>query len=155
MTRVGSEDVQKTMGPLMEMARIQSEINRLFDNLLDLEDQPGGAGSWMPNADILETEDTLVLKVEIPGVAPDKLCLSVHGGNVILRGEKARPSAEGAVEFHTAERQFGRFKRVIQLGVPVNTRLATAELSNGLLEVRFPKVPNRRGEEVPIEITGK
>lgn len=147
--------MQKTMGPLMEMARIQSEINRLFDNLLDLEDQPGGAGSWMPNADILETEDTLVLKVELPGVAPDKLCLSVHGGNVILRGEKARPSAEGAVEFHTAERQFGRFKRVIQLGVPVNTRLATAELSNGLLEVRFPKVPNRRGEEVPIEITGK
>lgn len=139
----------------MEMARIQSEINRLFDNLLDLEDQPGGAGSWMPNADILETEDTLVLKVELPGVAPDKLSLSVHGGNVILRGEKARPSAEGAVEFHTAERQFGRFKRVIQLGVPVNTRLATAELSNGLLEVRFPKVPNRRGEEVPIEITGQ
>lgn len=155
MTGVRSEDVQKTMGPLMEMARIQSEINRLFDNLLDLEDQPGGAGSWMPNADILETEDTLVLKVELPGVAPDKLSLSVHGGNVILRGEKARPSAEGAVEFHTAERQFGRFKRVIQLGVPVNTRLATAELSNGLLEVRFPKVPNRRGEEVPIEITGQ
>jgi HSP20 family protein len=143
------------MGPLMEMARIQSEINRLFDNLLDLEDQPGGAGSWMPNADILETEDTLVLKVELPGVAPDKLSLSVHGGNVILRGEKARPSAEGAVEFHAAERQFGQFKRVIQLGVPVNTRQATAELSNGLLEVRFPKVPNRRGEEVPIEVTGK
>ncbi|MCH7780972.1 MAG: Hsp20/alpha crystallin family protein [Acidobacteria bacterium] len=95
MTRVGSEDVQKTMGPLMEMARIQSEINRLFDNLLDLEDQPGGAGSWMPNADILETEDTLVLRVELPGVAPDKLCLTVHCDNVILRGEKARPSAEG------------------------------------------------------------
>ena len=147
--------MQKTMGPLMEMARIQSEINRLFDNLLDLEDQPGGAGNWMPNADILETADTLVLKVELPGVAPDKLSLSVHGGNVILRGEKARPSAEGAVEFHAAERQFGQFKRVIQLGVPVNTRQATAELSNGLLEVRFPKVPNRRGEEVPIEVTGK
>ncbi len=139
----------------MEMARIQSEINRLFDNLLDLEDRPGGTGSWMPNADIFETEDTLVLRVELPGVAPDKLCLTVHGGNVILRGEKARPSAEGAVEFHAAERQFGPFKRVIQLGVPVNTRQATAELSNGLLEVRFPKVPNRRGEEVPIEVTGK
>jgi len=139
----------------MEMARIQSEINRLFDNLLDLEDQPGGGGSWMPNADILETGDTLVLRVELPGVAPDKLCLSVHGGNVILRGEKARPSADGAVEFHAAERQFGQFKRVIQLGVPVNTRQATAQLSNGLLEVRFPKVPNRRGEEVPIEVAGK
>jgi HSP20 family protein len=144
------------MGPLMEMARIQSEINRLFDNLLDLETGgPGGPGNWIPNADILETGDTLVLRVELPGVAPDKLCLSVHGGNVILRGEKARPSADGAVEFHAAERQFGQFKRVIQLGVPVNTRQATAQLSNGLLEVRFPKVPNRRGEEVPIEVAGK
>ncbi len=147
--------MQKTMGPLMEMARIQSEINRLFDNLLDLEDSPGGAGNWMPNADILENEDTLVLKVELPGVAPDKLRLSVHGGNVILRGEKARPSDDGAVEFHAAERQFGQFKRVIQLGVPVNTRQATAALNHGLLEVRFPKVPNRRGEEVPIEVAGK
>lgn len=140
------------MGPLMEMARIQSEINRLFDNLLDLEGDSGGAGHWIPNADILETEDTLVLKVELPGVLPDKVRLSVHGGNVILRGEKARPSVEGPVEFHAAERQFGSFKRVIQLGVPVNTRRAVAELSNGLLEVRFPKVPNRRGEEVPIEV---
>ena len=147
--------MQKTMGPLMEMARIQSEINRLFDNLLDLEGQPGGAGNWIPNADILETEDTLVLKVELPGVAPDNLRLAVHGGNVILRGEKERPSADGAVEFHAAERQFGSFKRVIQLGVPVNTRQAIAELRNGLLEVRFPKVPNRRGEEVPIEVAPK
>ena len=147
--------MQKTMGPLMEMARIQSEINRLFDNLLDLEGRPGEAGNWIPNADILETADTLVLKVELPGVASDKLRVSVHGGNVILRGEKARPNTDGAVEFHAAERQFGSFKRVIQLGVPVNTRQATAELANGLLEVRFPKVPNRRGEEVPIKVASK
>ena len=43
----------RSLGPLMEMARIQSEINRLFDNLLDL----GGkeeVGSWMPHADIIE-----------------------------------------------------------------------------------------------------
>jgi len=148
--------VQKTMGPLMEMARIQSEINRLFDNLLDLENgAPAGSGNWIPNADILETEDMLVLKVELPGVAPEKLRLSVHGGNVILRGEKTRPSTGGAVEFHAAERQFGTFKRVIQLGAPVNTRQAKAALSNGLLEVHFPKVPNRRGEEVPIEVSGE
>ena len=147
--------MQKTMGPLMEMARIQSEINRLFDNLLDLEGQPGGSGNWIPNADFLETEDTLVLKVELPGVAPDELRVSVHGGNVILRGEKARPTADETVEFHAAERQFGGFKRVIQLGVPVNTRQAEAELQNGLLEVRFPKVPNRRGEEVPIEVAAQ
>jgi len=140
------------LGPLMEVARIQSEINRLFDNLLDLggEESPGGA--WIPNADIIETDDDLLLKVELPGVEPGKLSISVHGGNVIIRGDKARPGVAGPAEFHIAERIFGGFRRVIHLGVPVNTRLAKALLKNGLLRIRFPKVPNRRGEEVPIEV---
>ena len=41
---------------------------------------------------------------------------------------------------------------MVHLGVPVNTRQARAVLKNGLLRIRFPKVPNRRGEEVPIEV---
>ena len=140
------------LGPLMEVARIQSEINRLFDNLLDLggEEHPGGA--WIPNADIIETEEDLLLKVELPGVDAVRLGISVHGGNVIIRGEKARPEVAGRAEFHIAERAFGGFRRVIHLGVPVNTRLARAVLKNGLLRIKFPKVPNRRGEEVPIEV---
>jgi len=141
-----------TLGPLMEVARIQSEINRLFDNLLDLGDGKTGGSAWMPNADIIETEDELILKVELPGVEPSDLSLSVHGGNVILRGSKARPEASETARSHIAEREFGGFRRTIHLGVPVNTRVASAELANGLLRIRFPKVPNRRGEEVPIEV---
>jgi HSP20 family protein len=140
------------LGPLMEVARIQSEINRLFDNLLDLGDGESPGGSWMPNADIIEVEDALLLKVELPGVEAERLTISVHGGNVIIRGEKSRPPVAGGAEFHIAERTFGGFKRVINLGVPVNTRQAKAVLNNGLLRIKFPKVPNRRGEEVPIEV---
>ncbi len=141
-----------TLGSMMEVARIQSEINRLFDNLLDLGPSDRGGSAWMPNADILETESSLLLKVELPGVDPAKLSLTVHGGNLIIRGEKARPQVTGRAEFHIAERVYGSFRRVIHLGVPVNTRQAQATLSNGLLRISFPKVPNRRGEEVPIEV---
>ena len=66
-----------TLGPLMEVARIQSEINRLFDNLLDLGNEDKEGGAWIPNADILETADDLLLKVELPGVDAEKLSLSV------------------------------------------------------------------------------
>lgn len=141
-----------TLGPLMEVARIQSEINRLFDNLLGLGNGQLGGSAWMPNADIIETEEELILKIELPGVDPDDLSLSVHGGNVILRGNKERPPTGEKARFHIAEREFGGFRRTIHLGVPVNTRLAKAELKNGLLRMCFPKVPNRRGEEVPIEV---
>ena len=142
----------RTFGSLLEVARIQSEINRLFDNLLDLGADNAGGSSWIPNADILENEEGLVVKVELPGVRIEDLRLSVHDGNVIIEGEKKRPDLPGGVEFQLVERGFGAFRRVIQLGVPVNSRLAKATLNNGLLRICLPKVPNRRGEAVPIEV---
>jgi HSP20 family protein len=142
----------KTFGPMLEVARIQSEINRLFDNLLDLGADGKAGGSWIPNADILENEDELIVNVELPGVQAGDLTLSVHSGNLVIHGEKARPEFPGPVEFQAAERSFGSFRRVIHLGVPVNTRQARAVLKSGLLRICFPKVPNRRGEAVPIEV---
>ncbi len=144
--------MKERFGPFLEMARIQSEINRLFDNLLNLEGRSGDAGAWIPNVDIVETDDSLYVKVELPGVAPADVSVSVHGGNLIRRGEQRREEPEPGGKFHLAERTFGRFRRVIPLGVPVNTRLAEAAMRDGFLRVRFPKVPNRRGEEVPVEV---
>jgi len=135
-------------GPWLEAARIQSEINRLFDNLLDLGEPNQETGSWIPNTDVSETEDSLVVKVELPGVEHEDLRLSVHGGHVILQGEK---KGGGAPE---GERAFGPFRRAIHLTAPVNTHRAEASLVDGLLRIRFPKVANRRGEEVRIEVKG-
>ena len=144
--------MDKALGSLMEAARIQSEINRLFDNLLDLDEEGKNGIAWQPNVDIVETEDCLVVKVELPGVSREELTLSVHSGNVVIEGQKERPPMQGRAHFHSAERQFGPFRRVIHLGVPVNTRIAEATLNQGLLRLKFPKVPNRRGEVVSIEV---
>ena len=141
----------KELGSLMEAARIQSEINRLFDNLLDLDGGEKG-GAWLPNADILETSESLVVKVELPGVEAEDLSLTVNSGNLVVRGEKRRPPLAQGERCEHRERQYGPFRRVIHLGVPVNTRQAQAVLHNGLLRLTFPKVPNRRGEDVRIEV---
>ena len=142
----------KTAVPLLEAARIQSEINRLFNNLLDLGGEGKEAGAWIPNVDIVETDGALLVKVELPGVEAPGLTVSVLGGNLILKGEKARIEPDPGAKFQLVERAFGRFRRVIALGVPVNTHRAEAQLKDGLLRVRFPKVPNRRGEEVSIQV---
>jgi HSP20 family protein len=142
-------------GPMLEVARIQSEINRLFENLLHLSEDDGGAsGDWIPHADIVEGDEALVVRMELAGVDPDDLEVVVNSGNLIVRGTKRQTvsAAEQAAEDHVRERRWGPFRRVIQLGIPVNTRLAKAELDDGLLSIMFPKVPNRRGEDVPIEV---
>jgi len=143
----------KGLGSMLEVARIQSEINRLFDNLLDLDAGAKEIGNWIPIADIVENDDALLVTVEIPGVRAADLVISTHGGDVILTGEKSRPALCAPGRSHVAERAYGRFRRVIHLGVPVNTHRAEAVLSDGTLRIRFPKVPNRRGEEVAIQVT--
>jgi HSP20 family protein len=143
----------KSFGPLLEVARIQAEINRLFDNLLELRGGEAAGVAWIPNADILEKEDSLIVNIELPGVDPTRLSLSVHSGNLVLEGE--RPPSASLAQYQVAERAFGPFRRVIQLPVPVNTRQASAVLKNGLLRLCFPKVPNRRGEAVPIEVAAE
>ncbi len=142
----------RTLGPLLEVARIQSEINRLFDNLLDLGSSGRPTPGWLPNVDVLETADSLLITVELPGVEPQDVTVSSNGGDLCIRGEKRRGPIPEDARFHLAERPFGAFRRLIQLSVPVNTRSAEATLENGLLRLRFRKVPNRRGEEVPIPV---
>ena len=142
-----------SLGPFVEISRIQNEITRLFDNLLELKASGAESGAeWLPNADVYETDEELVVKFEIPGVSLDAVRLAVNGNNLVLEGEKKRPDPSENVRHHCMERGFGRFKRVVHIASPVNTREAMTELCDGVLKVTFPRVPNRRGDEIPISI---
>ena len=141
------------IGPFVEISRIQSEINRLFDNLLELKSSGSeGTGEWLPNADVYETSEELVVKIEVPGVPIKDLSLTINGNNLILRGEKRRTETAKGAKYHSMERPFGKFKRVVHISTPVNTHKARTELADGVLKIAFPKVPDKRGEMVPITI---
>jgi HSP20 family protein len=142
-----------SLGPFAEISRIQNEINRLIENLLELR-TPGSeaGGDWLPNSDVYETEQELVVTFEVPGVEPDNVTIAINGNSLVLRGDKRRRDPSPGTQFHCMERGFGRFKRVVHITTPVNTHAAAAVLTEGVLRVTFPKVPNRRGEEVPISI---
>lgn len=145
---------QRTMGSMLEIARIQSEINRLFENLLELK-QPGDeAGSaWVPNMDILDGPEVLTIAVELPGVAAQDLELQADGGDIIIKGEKKQILRPGeTTHYHCMERSHGRFQRVVSLNYPVNTHKAVAQLKDGVLKIVFPKVANRRGGAVSIPV---
>ena len=142
------------MGPTLEIARIQSEINRLFESLFELKQIGDSAQpAWMPNMDIVDGPEALTLLVELPGVELGDFTLAADGGNIIIEGEKkpGRPPGEVA-EHHCLERAHGPFRRVISLNYPINTHKAAAQYRDGVLKIMFPKVENRRGGAVPITV---
>jgi len=143
----------KSFGPLLEIARIQNEINHLFENLFDLRSTKSSTDvAWLPSADICECPEFVIVKIEVPGVAPKDLKLFINGGNIIVEGEKKRASESGKKKFHLAERGYGKFRRVININTAVNTHKAEAVLKDGVLKIMFPKVSNLRGSQVEIPV---
>ncbi len=143
----------KSFGPLLEIARIQNEINRLFENLFDLRSTKGASeASWLPSVDICECPEYVVMKIEVPGVLREHLKFFINGGNIIIEGQKKRVEEGGKKKFHLAERGFGQFRRVININTAVNTHKAEAILKDGVLKITFPKVSNLRGSQVEIPI---
>lgn len=143
-------------GPYLEFVRIQTEMNKLFESLQELRDPGVGPeqreGAWVPNVDICETAEALIVEAEVPGVDPGTLVVKVSSGNLTLEGAKQKLCGDEAMTFYRRDRGCGTFRRVVPLSAPVNTHRAEATLDRGLLRILFPKVPNKRGEAVQIPI---
>lgn len=146
--------MSKTYGPLLEIARIQTEINKLFESLFELKTKKDYSDSmWIPNVDICECEEHVTVKVEIPGISPNDLRLYADGNNITIEGIKKKISIDGEKKLHLMERGYGKFRRVVNVNAAVNTHKAEAFLKDGVIRLIFPKVSNKRGERVKITVT--
>lgn len=142
-------------GTQLEVARIQSEINRLFETLLRLRGgEQAATGSWTPGVDVAETNEELIVEIDLPGLEPGSLRVTAENGNLSVEGIRLPPPARdlpGAEVLHD-EREFGPFQLAVPLYVAVNTHRAQSTLKAGVFRVVLPKVPNRRGAPVTIPV---
>lgn len=144
----------KGLGAQLEVARIQSEINRLFESLLRMRDGGAAAGVWTPGVDVAETNDHVILEADLPGVTRDSLELLTQSGHVLIRGDRPISAArrkQGAELLHD-EREYGPFEVVVAMNTAVNTSKARAKMVDGVLRVEFPKVTERRRTPIKIDI---
>lgn len=141
-------------GPLMEITRLQAELNRLFTGILENQRAAlATASAWDPNADVLEEPTEVRIIVEVPGLTAGDLSVAAQGNRVRIRGTKrAEPQPAGRPKFLCMERFFGDFEKVIPLPDTVNSRQAQATLNDGLLVVRLPRVVSERRRFVEIQV---
>ncbi|HEX6739310.1 MAG TPA: Hsp20/alpha crystallin family protein [Vicinamibacteria bacterium] len=102
--------------------------------------------------DVFECEGTLRVVVEVPGLVEDALKVTYRDGHLTISGERRERKPAGAQGFLCMERPHGRFRRSVFLDLPLDVRGAEAHLGNGLLEVRIPRLKERRGRETEISI---
>lgn len=138
---------------LFLISRFQAELDRLFQEAMQIGETDPPLGEWQPPIDVVETPAVVQILAELPGFTIADLKIEVRGTRVVISGTKstALPEAQ-RVRFHCLERGHGRFTREIHVLSPVNTHQGTARLQDGLLILEFPKIQDKRQEARVLHI---
>jgi HSP20 family protein len=139
--------------PGREVDSLQSEVNRLFDTFFGGRPTNGGVRRWVPPMDLVETDDHLVLRADLPGVDSDDVNIEVKDGVLTVSGERKTEHEERADGFYRVERAFGGFSRSMSLPQQVDAEQISASFDKGVLEVRIPKPEERKPHRVQIGST--
>lgn len=133
------EDIYDRMGQLMNLAFGSAPI-QLAD------------AAWTPLADLAETDDSYIVKVDLPGVRKDQVDVQVQDQQLSVTGEIPEPQDGEGRRHHRRSRRTGRFELHTYLPGDVNTDAVRAELADGVLTVTVPKAESSKPRKV--EITG-
>jgi HSP20 family protein len=151
--------------PVDELRRLQKRMNRLMEDLglTELESryleemqkmqkrmsemmEEAGAGTipmeedvFMPLADVKETDEAVVVTMDLPGVDKQDIDISVSDDELRVVAEKKEETEVSEKDYHKRERTYKRFERMVKLPVAVKTEEAKAKLESGVLEVTLPK----------------
>jgi len=99
---------------------------------------------WRPLTDVYETDDNVIVRMEIAGLRDENLEVTVQANVLKVSGLRSDISERRA--YHQMEIPFGRFEISIDLPLPVDMENAVAEYKNGFLIVILPKSTPRQNE---------
>ena len=136
--------------PFRELAAFQNEMSRFMNGVLEGDGRT--TQSWVPTADVWETEAEVVYAFDLPGIPEDKISVELDDGALTITAERDRGQKVEEGHYFRYERRFGTFARTIGLPQGVSDDDVTAHYEHGVLEVhvRKPEQPKPR----KIEIAG-
>lgn len=142
--------------PFREMQALQSQFDRLFEpfgsRVLGTQDE-WAPTAWVPPVDIEESNDTLFVRAEVPGVKPEDIDVRFENGVLTIRGERRFENANNDRNFHRVERAYGSFVRSFTLPNSVDAERASARYENGVLELAMPKREEAKPRRIQIKTT--
>jgi HSP20 family protein len=146
------ERVMKALAPWNGMTNLRKEMNHLFDRFWgESSEEFPGFGEWIPAIDILEKDNFLVITLEIPGIDPKEVKVSIKDLVLMIQGEKKLEKEFKEERFHKMERSYGTFSRNILLPTGVDEKNVEASFKNGILTVTLPKLATAKGKQIPIK----
>jgi len=139
--------------------QLRNEMDRLLNSFWETKLTPFGAfadfgqrtaGEWLPAINVRETEESIIVDAEVPGVDPKDIEVTVQADMLTIKGEKQSCIEEKDEGIQYAERRFGSFLRQIQLPAPVDENKVEATSNAGVLTITLHKSPSVLPKHIPV-----
>ena len=141
--------------PFQDLRSAQDEMAQMSPMLahaLGLHTQQGTARTmataWAPALDISERKDAYLVTVELPGLKPEDLDITMEDGLLTIQGERQFTSESSEQQYHRVERRYGAFRRSITLpahvtadGIQASSAAASGASSSTRFSVSFTVSP--------------
>ncbi len=124
----------------------QDTVNRLLSDQTTVR-------PWAPAVDILETDNELILKADVPGVDLKDIDIQLENGTLTFKGERKFEKDEKNKGFHRMERSYGSFVRYFTVPETVDAEHVQADFHNGVLTVTLPKKEIAKPKAIKVQIS--
>ena len=131
-----------TLRPFRGFYDMQSEMNRMFDEMFGGLSRRGGRQQgdeptrWAPVLDVLQEDGDIVVRAELPGVKQEDVDITLHDGVLTIAGERKAEQQREGTGYYVRERRYGSFRRSMTLPQGVDESKISARFDSGVLEVR-------------------
>ena len=132
--------------------RMRREMDELFGDVFDRRLAPSRRGGFSPAVDVYYTADPprAVVRADLAGIDPSEIELQIRGRELVLGGHR-KPEGGQDRAYQQLEIEHGPFRRVISLGVDVDSDAAQASYEDGILTVELPLARPSEARTVPIQ----
>ena len=138
------------LDPFREMNTLQSNLNRIFQDFGRGSDELLTSGTFVPPVDIYEDDQNIDLKMEIPGIDPKDINISMENNTLMVRGERKFEKDLKEENFHRIERRYGAFTRSFSLPNTVDGEHVSAQYDNGILSIQLPKRAEAKPKQIKV-----
>ena len=139
------------------LRQMTSELERMFDAPWTLGRPPSDLAPmtpmWAPKIDVMTKDNTLITRVDLPGMKKEDVLVEIEDGYLTLSGERQKELKEEKDDVYREEREYGSFCRSIALPKGVNADDIKATFNNGVLEVivPLPAAAKSNGHKIPVQ----
>jgi HSP20 family protein len=130
-----------------DMDRICTRVCDEFGIPLFLE-----TAAELPAIDVSETEDSIILRAEVPDINPEDLDISITDDTLRIKGETKQERVEEAGGVQRTERRYGAFSRTLQLPCRIDMDDVKATYKEGILNIVMPKCSPEQAREIKVKV---